>query len=159
MEIYKLEVHKNIKHYYEEIDESNDCIDIVLGQFDFISLKEETYETFDKLFFNENIMGNYIKQSFLIYSTNNDQFIKNNKDNYAYRLVTLAYYNDSYYLKPPMNLSNQLFESDDVNYKVYNTLNNAAFVIVLFANDYSVAIETLYDFAKINTIYSNINKK
>ncbi|WP_279006798.1 hypothetical protein [Thomasclavelia cocleata] len=155
MEIYKLEVHKNIKHYHEEIDESNDCIDIVLGQFDFISLKEETYETFDKLFFNENIMGNYIKQSFLIYSTNNDQFIKNNKDNYAYRLVTLAYYNDSYYLKPPMNLSNQLFESDDVNYKVYNTLNNAAFVIVLFANDYSRAIKTLYDFAKINTKYSN----
>ena len=37
-----------------------------------------------------------------------------------------------------MNLSNQLFESDDVNYKVYNTLNNAAFVIVLFANDHLI---------------------
>lgn len=155
MEIYKLEVHKNIKYSYGEIDESNNCIDIVLGQFDFISLKEETNKTFNELFFNENIKDNYIKQSFLIYSTKNDQFIKNNKDKYVYRLVTLAYYNDSYYLKPPIDINNQLCEANNVKYKVYNTLNNAAFVIVLFANDYSVAIETLYDFAKINTIYSN----
>lgn len=155
MEIYKLEVHKDIKHSCEEINKSNSCIDIVLGQFDFASLKEEAYETFDKLFLNEGTKDNYIKQTFLIYSTNDNQFIKNNKNNYAYRLVTLAYYNDSYYLKPPMDINDQLYETDDVKYKVYNTLDNAAFVIVLFANNYSDAIKTLYNFIKINKRYSN----